>query len=166
MARSKMRGILSSHRAWYALALLMCVVPLAAAEFLQSYLDIGPCALCVIQRYAFVWLGLWALFGVLLGRLPKWTDALAIIGGLGGAGVAVYQLWVLAHPKTECVKDEVEQWINDLPTAQWFPSMFTASGNCNAKLPLIFGLQFPTWALIGLGGISILWLIFLLKRRR
>ena len=55
--------------------------------------------------------------------------------------------------------------MNALPTARWFPEWFSASGSCTAKLPLIFGLQIPMWSLIGLAGVALLWLIFVLKRR-
>ena len=68
-----------SYRLWYAALLLMCVAPLAAAEYLQRWLDIAPCPLCVMQRYGFWVMGLFALFGLLLGRLPRWADFLAAI---------------------------------------------------------------------------------------
>ena len=55
-----------SYRLWYAALLLMCVAPLAAAEYLQRWLDIAPCPLCVMQRYGFWVMGLFALFGLLL----------------------------------------------------------------------------------------------------
>jgi disulfide bond formation protein DsbB len=153
------------YRGTYLLLLVLCVLPLAVAHYLQSVLDLAPCPLCVAQRYGFWLMGLFALWGLFKGRLPNWADGLAVLTGLFGAGIAVYHLWIIAHPASECVKDEVEQWMNALPTARWFPEWFSASGSCTAKLPLILGLQIPMWSLIGLAGVALLWLVFVLKRR-
>ena len=153
------------HRGVYALLLVLCALPLTAAHYLQSVLDLAPCPLCVAQRYGYWLMGIFALAGLLKGCLPRWADVSAVLIGLLGAGIAVYHLWIIAHPASECVKDEVEQWMNALPTARWFPEWFSASGSCTAKLPLIFGLQIPMWSLIGLAGIALMWLVFVLKRR-
>lgn len=154
-----------SYRLWYVALLLMCVVPLAAAEYLQRWLDIAPCPLCVMQRYGFWVMGLFALFGLLLGRLPRWMDFFAVLAGLAGAAVAVYHVSILMRPSAQCGIDPVENFVNRLPMAQWWPEMFAASGFCNAKLPLIFGLSFPVWGVITLSVTAFLWFVLWYKRR-
>lgn len=154
-----------SYRLWYAALLLMCVAPLAAAEYLQRWLDIAPCPLCVMQRYGFWVMGLFALFGLLLGRLPRWADFLAALSGLAGAAVAAYHVSILMRPSAQCGIDPVENFVNRLPMAQWWPEMFAASGFCNAKLPLIFGLSFPMWGLITLSVTAFLWFVLWFRRR-
>lgn len=155
----------TSYRLWYAALLLMCVAPLAAAEYLQRWLDIAPCPLCVMQRYGFWVMGLFALFGLLLGRLPRWADFLAALSGLAGAAVAAYHVSILMRPSAQCGVDPVENFVNRLPMAQWWPEMFAASGFCNAKLPLIFGLSFPVWGLITLSVTTFLWFVLWFRRR-
>ena len=155
----------TSYRLWYAALLLMCVAPLAAAEYLQRWLDIAPCPLCVMQRYGFWVMGLFALFGLLLGRLPRWADFLAALSGLAGAAVAAYHVSILMRPSAQCGVDPVENFVNRLPMAQWWPEMFAASGFCNAKLPLIFGLSFPVWGLITLSVPTFLWFVLWFRRR-
>lgn len=155
----------TSYRLWYAALLLMCVAPLAAAEYLQRWLDIAPCPLCVMQRYGFWVMGLFALFGLLLGRLPRWADFLAALSGLAGAAVAAYHVSILMRPSAQCGIDPVENFVNRLPMAQWWPEMFAASGFCNAKLPLIFGLSFPVWGLITLSVTTFLWFVLWFRRR-
>ena len=155
----------TSYRVWYAALLLMCVAPLAAAEYLQRWLDIAPCPLCVMQRYGFWVMGLFALFGLLLGRLPRWADFLAALSGLAGAAVAAYHVSILMRPSAQCGVDPVENFVNRLPMAQWWPEMFAASGFCNAKLPLIFGLSFPVWGLITLSVTTFLWFVLWFRRR-
>ena len=154
----------TSYRLWYAALLLMCVAPLAAAEYLQRWLDIAPCPLCVMQRYGFWVMGLFALFGLLLGRLPRWADFLAALSGLAGAAVAAYHVSILMRPSAQCGVDPVENFVNRLPMAQWWPEMFAASGFCNAKLPLIFGLSFPVWGLITLSVTTFLWFVLWFRR--
>ena len=155
----------TSYRLWYAALLLMCVAPLAAAEYLQRWLDIAPCPLCVMQRYGFWVMGLFALFGLLLGRLPRWADFLAALSGLAGAAVAAYHVSILMRPSAQCGVDPVENFVNRLPMAQWWPEMFAASGFCNAKLPLILGLSFPMWGLITLSVTAFLWFVLWFRRR-
>ena len=155
----------TSYRLWYAALLLMCVAPLAAAEYLQRWLDIAPCPLCVMPRYGFWVMGLFALFGLLLGRLPRWADFLAALSGLAGAAVAAYHVSILMRPSAQCGVDPVENFVNRLPMAQWWPEMFAASGFCNAKLPLIFGLSFPVWGLITLSVTTFLWFVLWFRRR-
>ena len=155
----------TSYRLWYAALLLMCVAPLAAAEYLQRWLDIAPCPLCVMQRYGFWVMGLFALFGLLLGRLPRWADFLAALSGLAGAAVAAYHVSILMRPSAQCGVDPVENFVNRLPMAQWWPEMFAASGFCNAKLPLIFGLSFPVWGLITMSVTTFLWFVLWFMRR-
>ena len=155
----------TSYRLWYAALLLMCVAPLSAAEYLQRWLDIAPCPLCVMQRYGFWVMGLFALFGLLLGRLPRWADFLAALSGLAGAAVAAYHVSILMRPSAQCGIDPVENFVNRLPMAQWWPEMFAASGFCNAKLPLIFGLPFPVWGLITLSVTTFLWFVLWFRRR-
>ena len=136
----------TSYRLWYAALLLMCVAPLAAAEYLQRWLDIAPCPLCVMQRYGFWVMGLFALFGLLLGRLPRWADFLAALSGLAGAAVAAYHVSILMRPSAQCGVDPVENFVN-------------------AKLPLIFGLPFPVWGLITLSVTTFLWFVLWFRRR-
>mgnify|MGYP000947822790 FL=1 len=154
-----------SFRLWYAFLLVLCIAPLAAAEYLQRWLDIAPCPLCVMQRYGFWVMGLFALFGLLLGRLPRWADFLAALSGLAGAAVAAYHVSILMRPSAQCGVDPVENFVNRLPMAQWWPEMFAASGFCNAKLPLIFGLSFPVWGLITLSVTTFLWFVLWFRRR-
>ena len=152
-----------SHRGWYGLLLLMCLIPLVAAEYLQRLLDIAPCPLCIMQRYGFWVMGLFALFGVIFKRLPRWADLLAIFSGIAAAGVAAYHVSILLRPSVECGIDPVENIVNQLPMARWWPEMFASSGMCNAKLPLIFGLSFPMWALIALSFIVLVWSVLLYR---
>ena len=145
----------------YSLVILGAIIALAAALFMQHGKGLQPCTLCIIQRYAFIWVGLWALIALLLpyraGRLVA-----ALVGGLGALGgmvVAGRNLWVMAHPDILCGRDPVEIFLNQLPTAQWWPKVFMALGLCSDPIPPLFGLALPAWSMLGLlilGGLLVL----------
>ncbi|MFD2273786.1 disulfide bond formation protein B [Undibacterium arcticum] len=76
---------------------LVCIALLAAAMYMQLGLNMQPCPLCVLQRYAFVAIAIFCLIGG-LGGFTKPNAGLALIGALSGVGVAGYHLYVKAHP--------------------------------------------------------------------
>lgn len=145
----------------YSLVILGAIIALAAALFMQHGQGLQPCTLCIIQRYAFIWVGLWALIALLLPyRTVRLLAALAGgLGALGGMVTAGRNLWVMAHPDILCGRDPVEIFLNQLPTAQWWPKVFMALGLCSDPIPPLFGLALPAWSLLGLlilGGLLVL----------
>jgi disulfide bond formation protein DsbB len=136
----------------YLFVLLAAVVSVGAALYMQHGKGLQPCTMCIIQRYAFILIGICALFALVLPFRPAriLSSVVGIIGALGGAVAAVRNLWVMYHPEILCGRDPVELFLNGLPTAQWFPKVFMALGLCSDPIPPLFGLALPTWSLIGL----------------
>lgn len=136
----------------YLLVLLAAVVSIGIALYMQHGKGLQPCTMCIIQRYAFVWMALCALFALILPFRPAriLLSVAGIIGALGGAVAAVRNLWVMNHPEILCGRDPVELFLNGLPTAQWLPKVFMALGLCSDPIPPLLGLALPTWSLIGL----------------
>ena len=136
----------------YLAVLLASVVSVGIALYMQHAKGLQPCTMCIIQRYAFVWIGLCALFALLMPfRMARGLFSLAgILGAIGGAVAAARNLWVMSHPEILCGRDPVELFLNGLPTAQWFPKVFMALGLCSDPIPPLFGLALPTWSLLGL----------------
>ena len=149
--------------------LVLCgaTVALVAALYMQHGKGLLPCTMCVIQRYAFIWIGLCALLALLYPArwLRVWAVIAGVLGALGGMVAAARNLWVMAHPDILCGRDPVELFLNNLPTAQWFPKVFMALGLCSDPIPPLFGLALPTWSLIGLLTLSGLLLATLRQRR-
>ncbi|MGL4767854.1 MAG: disulfide bond formation protein B [Formosimonas sp.] len=137
-----------THRWFYLVLLLISVGALAFAWYLQNVKDLAPCPLCIAQRFGFWALGLFALLGLLVGRIGRVGNGLAVLSGLAATAAAGYHNWLLAQPKAECGIDPVQNFVNDLPTATWWPDMFMATGLCGAKLPLFLGLGIPQWSLL------------------
>jgi disulfide bond formation protein DsbB len=59
---------LFSARRLYVLAVLLVVVAMASALYLQYAIGLAPCPLCVIQRMGYVAAAIFALLAALFGR--------------------------------------------------------------------------------------------------
>lgn len=138
--------------------LLASIVCLASALYLQESKGWFPCALCVLQRYAYLGSGLFALLAMGLGfssgnrmplRLGQVLIALAILSALVGLGIAAYHVWVLSNPGTTCGVDPLQVKLNALSWTAWWPMMFEADGLCTAEYPPFLGLHLPAWSAIG-----------------
>jgi protein dithiol:quinone oxidoreductase len=128
--------------------MLACVGVLLYALYLQHYQDLAPCPLCVMQRYAFMAVGVLCALALLLratGRIV--FTALASIAALVGIAIAGHHLWVKAHPGISCGIDPLETALNKLWLADWLPKVFYADGLCSAEHPAILGLSIPQWSL-------------------
>lgn len=151
-----------THRLSYGLVFVLSIAALGAAWYLQNVKDLAPCPLCIMQRFGFWALAIFSLLGLIKGNLGRFATVIAVFSGLCATAVAAYHNWILMQPKTECGIDPVQNFVNQLPTAQWWPDMFMATGMCGAKLPLYFGVGIPQWSLIGLLGLTLVfvWLLF------
>ena len=138
--------------ACYILVLLGASGALGVALFMQHGQGLQPCTLCIIQRYAFIWVSLCSLLALALPFRPVRLVLVitGIFGALGGIAAALRNLWVMAHPDVLCGRDPLELFLNGLPTAERFPEVFIASGLCSAPIPPLLGLSLPTWSLVGL----------------
>jgi disulfide bond formation protein DsbB len=127
---------------------LACIAMLAVGLYLQLKLEMLPCPLCILQRYAFAAIALFALLGVAApARMVRLGAALTSVAALAGGGVAVRHLWVKAHPGVSCGIDPLETSLNEIITARWFPTLFQADGLCTTEYAPILGLSIPAWAL-------------------
>ncbi|NUU04430.1 disulfide bond formation protein B [Herbaspirillum robiniae] len=140
---------MKSSKSVFLLVALVCIALLGFAMYLQIVEEMQPCPLCVIQRYMFVLVAAFSLIAYFMPAPARRGSAgLGLLAALGGAGTAIWHLYVKAHPGVSCTTDPLETALNQLPTAKAFPQMFTADGFCSAPWPPVFGLQIPTWALI------------------
>lgn len=136
----------------YVAIFCAAIAALGAALFMQHMQGLQPCTMCIIQRYAYIWVGLWALVAMFLPfrSIRKLAAIFGFLGALSGMIAAGRNLWVMSHPDTLCGRDPIELFLNGLPTAQWMPKVFIASGLCSTPIPPLLGLSLPAWSLLGL----------------
>lgn len=161
---------MNSTRFRLLLLLLACTSTaiVGAALTLQHYERLAPCPLCILQRYGFLWMGLFAFVAAALGpgSGARVMAGVGALGGFAGFAVAVKHVWVLYHPAISCGIDPVENFVNALPMAHWLPSVFYANGDCSAELPDILGLQIPVWSMLWLFTLATCLALFALRRVR
>ena len=75
-----------NKRTLLLLVAFTCFAAIGAALYLQMVKDMLPCPLCVIQRYAFLFIAVFCLIGASAKRPKPWA-ALALISSLAGLGV-------------------------------------------------------------------------------
>ncbi len=137
-----------SAKPFLILTAVTCIAMLAVGLYLQLVLDMLPCPLCVLQRYAFVAVALACLITVALpAAATRIGAAIACAASLTGAGIAIRHLWVKAHPEISCGIDPLETSLNKVFIAEWFPALFQADGLCTTEYDPILGLSIPQWAL-------------------
>lgn len=135
---------------YHPLIALFCFATLGGARYLQVHLDMDPCPLCILQRYAFLAIGLIATVSSFGGARAQRKGAWAAVGlSLVGLGMAGWLLWVRAHPSVSCGVDKLQLALNKLPTAERFPSLFMSEGFCTGEWAPVLGLSVPTWSFLG-----------------
>jgi disulfide bond formation protein DsbB len=144
---------------------LGCFALIGAALYLQHVENMLPCALCVIQRYAFFGAGVFCLVGAVVAHPKPWI-ALAIASALGGLVAAGKQLYVLANPGFSCGIDPAQTFLNKIPTAQYLPWLFQSDGLCEDGREVVLGLMIPQWSALGFAMVVAVLLWVLLRRRQ
>lgn len=136
----------------FLLIFLGCVALIGYALYLQSMEGLLPCPLCVAQRIAYWCLGITALLAFLqdpqkMGR--RIYSSLMLVFALLGATIAGRHIWLIRYPESfECGISPEEAFLNALPIAEWWPSMFEANGDCADVSWQLLSLTIPDWSLI------------------
>lgn len=136
---------------------LACFGVVGVALYLQHVVDLAPCPLCVIQRYAFLTVGIVSLIGY-FAKSVKIPTGIALLAALGGLGTAIKHVYILAHPGFSCGIDPTETFLNKLPTATYLPSVFEAYGACE-HADAFLGMSIPQWSFLcfGLFTVALAW---------
>jgi protein dithiol:quinone oxidoreductase len=147
-------------RAQFAFGAVACFALLAYALYVQFQLFIDPCPLCVLQRVAFIALGLVFALGAIHGpRSPtgrRVYGALAAIPAMVGAGIAGWHVWLQMQPPSPTVSCGMgwEGMVQTLPLHQAVMRAFTGTGDCAEVDWAFLGLSMPTWTLFWFLGLA------------
>ncbi len=128
---------------------LASIAMLGVGLYLQLVLEMQPCPLCILQRYAFAAVALLCLITLCVpASLVRIGAALSALASITGAGIALRHLWIKAHPTISCGIDPLETSLNKIFIARWLPALFQADGLCTTEYDPILGLSIPQWALV------------------
>jgi disulfide bond formation protein DsbB len=130
----------------------LCAALLAYALWLQHAQVLEPCPMCILQRYAFIAIGVTALIAAVhdpRGAMLKLYGALVILFALAGAGVAARHSWLQRFPvETYSCGADLGVLLNTLPLARALPAIFEGTGECSEVQWRLLGLSIPEWALV------------------
>ena len=129
-----------------------CTGLIAYAMVLQHVMDLEPCPMCILQRYAFIGVGMLALAAAIQNprRWGRWVYSgfIILVAGLG-AGVAARHAWLEHNPPQiyDCGAD-LGFMIDTFPLAEALPMIFRGTGDCTEVLWRFLGLSIAEWALV------------------
>jgi protein dithiol:quinone oxidoreductase len=137
----------------YLSIFLACAGLMGFALYLQHSLGLQPCPMCILQRYAFILVGVIALVAavhnpaLLVGR---WIySGLLVVTAATGGGVAIRHVYLEHNPPKifDCGAD-VGFLLEAFPLTEALPMLFRGTGDCTKVLWRFLGLSIAEWSLI------------------
>ncbi len=141
---------LNREKRFLVLLGIICLTLIGGALYMQVVLDEAPCPLCILQRYALLFIALFAFIGAAMPGKRGVTvfEALVVLSAIGGIAAAGNHVYVLANPSSSCGVDVLQPIVDGLPLANALPLVFQVSGFCTTPYPPILGLSLAQWALV------------------
>ena len=144
---------LSPRLVFFGLLLLAIVAMLFARVFLEEYLDLEACPLCMTQRVFVVAWGVFALIAVL--HNPRgWGNrvyaALCALAAIIGGAVAGRHVWLQHLPEDQvpACGPSLEYMLETLPFTETLSLVLMGDGNCAMTMWTVMGLSIPEQTLI------------------
>jgi disulfide bond formation protein DsbB len=152
-----------SYRLMSFLGFLGCVSGLAFALYLQHFKGFEPCPMCIFQRVAMAFAGVFFLLGALHG--PRgWGrrvySGLAFLGAIGGVIIAGRHVWLQNLPADQvpACGPTLDYLLGMLPVMEVVQMVLKGDGNCAKIDAQWLGLSLPTWTLVAFVGLG-LWAV-------
>lgn len=140
-------------RTHYFIIFIVCAGMLGTALYLQLFMNMDPCPLCVFQRMALSVIAIIALIGFLHNPEELGSRIYSLfltLAGLVSLGIGGYHVWFLNEPANEFASCGpgmglmVDKIIAYLPQGQVTETLFRSIGSCGVKsTPELFGIALP-----------------------
>ena len=141
-----------NSRLIYLAMFLACAGLIGFALYLQHALGLEPCPMCILQRYAFIVVGVIALAAAidnpaLLGR--RIYGGLLVVMAATGGGIAIRHVYLEHYPPKifDCGAD-VGFMLESFPLTQALPMIVRGTGDCTKVVWHFLGLSIAEWSLI------------------
>ncbi|WP_027817408.1 disulfide bond formation protein B [Paraburkholderia bannensis] len=161
-------ALLRRERSLLVLLGIICLALLAGALYMQYAEHQDPCPLCILTRYFFILIAVFAFLGA---RFTSWRgvralEGLIVISAVGGIVASAKLAWVQAFPSFSCGFDTLQPIVDALPPAHWLPGVFKVQGLCETTYPPILGLTLPIWSVVAFVVVFVAVLMSLWRNRR
>ena len=141
------------YRAQYAAGFLVCAALYAYALYVQFADGIEPCPMCIFQRIAYIFMGLFFLAGAVHApreRGRKTYALLILLAACAGVAIAARHLWV-QHQPPDPLAGCAPGWnymVENFPLSKALKMAFTGNADCAQITWTWLGLSMPFWTLV------------------
>ena len=137
----------------------VCAGLIAYALWLQHASHLEPCPMCILQRYAFVVVGVIALAAAIQNPGRIGMRVYAVLMGLvaiAGGAISTWQSWLQHHPpKVADCGPGLGTIVGEFPLSEALPMIFRGAGDCSKVDWTFIGLSIAEWALVCFAGIVV-----------
>ncbi|HDZ55671.1 MAG TPA: disulfide bond formation protein B [Pseudomonas xinjiangensis] len=151
---------LPASRPLYLIALIVCVILLLIALYMEHFMGLEPCPLCIIQRVVFIAIGIACLAAVVHNPIPRATSKRAVaargyaiavsVFSVFGAAIAGRQVWLQHQPADQlpsCLPS-LDYMMDVLPFQDMLSLLFAGTADCAAVSWTFLGLSIAEGTLI------------------
>ena len=164
----KVDGRLAPRRVLAAIS-LASVGMLVFGLYLQHYLDLNPCPMCIVQRYALIFVAVFAGLASATGKKYLWITGtlLTLLSAGFGAFTAANQGWLQWFPPevATCGRD-LYGMIETFPLKRAIPMIFRGGGDCSVVDWTFLGGSIANWSFICFTLISLVCVAVLVRCMR
>lgn len=158
-----------SPRSVFAALSLACVGMLGFGLYLQHVVGLEPCPMCIVQRYAMIFVAALSALAWLSSRkaVQTWLNVFALVAAGFGAFVAARQSWLQWYPPevASCGRDFYGM-IERFPLQRAIPMIFRGSGDCTQVDWTLLGGSIANWSFVSFSAMAVLLLVNLARLRR
>ena len=139
---------LSPRLVFFGLLLLSISSMLFARFYLEEFLDLAACPLCMSQRAFVVLWGVFALMAVLQnpsGWGRRFYGALCALAAITGGAIAARHVWLQHLPPDQvpACGPSLEYMLETLPFSETLNIVFMGDGNCADTMWTFLGFSIP-----------------------
>ena len=164
----KVDGRLAPRRVLAAIS-LSSVAMLVFGLYLQHALELNPCPMCIVQRYALIFVAVFAGLASATGKKYVWTTRtlLTLLSAGFGAFTAANQSWLQWFPPevATCGRD-LYGMIETFPLKRAIPMIFRGGGDCSVVDWTFLGGSIANWSFICFTLISLVCVAVLVRCMR
>ena len=138
----------STRMVFIGLVLIAIISMLFARVYLEEYLDLTACPLCMTQRVFISMVGVFALLGA-IHNPPGWGRriyaGLCTLSALAGGAVAARHVWLQHLPEDQvpACGPSLEYMLETLPFTETLSLVLMGDGNCAETMWTFLGFSIP-----------------------
>ena len=148
----------------------VCLALLLIALYMEHFMGLKPCPLCILQRVLVIAVGLASLVGFLVN---PGTIGIRLIGGVGlvfsvmGAGLGLRHLWLQNLPEVQAPAcgPGLDYLMDVFPLIDVLTLILKGDGSCAEVVWSLLGVSIPGWTLVGFVGLIIVSVMQIMQPR-